>query len=289
MENFQDWEKAGKIASEAREFGKKLIKEGASLIEVTEKIEEKIISLGGQLAFPAQISLNEVAAHYNALVDEKIIFGKDIAKLDIGVHINGAIGDTACTVDLTGENKDLVKASEEALKNALKMVKPGVKVNEIGFKIHETITSYGFSPIRNLCGHGLGLFNIHDKPSIPNFDNGDETVLEKDDVIAIEPFATKGSGIVIEGKNSEIYRFVRRKATRNPNARKIMDFIEKEFKELPFSKRILTKKFGNVTLPLLLLEKDGIIDQYKQLVERSKGLVSQAEHSVVVGKKVITE
>lgn len=289
MENFQDWEKAGKIASEAREFGRKLIKEGVSLLEVTEKVEGKIVSLGGKLAFPTQISLNEIAAHYNAVVDDKIVFGKDIVKIDIGVHINGAIGDTACTVDLTGENKDLVKASEEALKNAIKVAKPGVMLKDIGAKIHETITGYGFSPIRNLCGHGLGLFQIHEKPSIPNFDNGDEMELEEGDTIAIEPFATTGSGIVMEGKNSEIYRFVQRKATRNPNARKIMNFVEEEFKELPFSKRVLAKKFGNVTLPLLLLERDNILDQYKQLVEKTKCLVSQAEHSLVVGKKVITE
>jgi len=289
MENFQDWEKAGKIASEAREFGRKLIKEGVSLLEVTEKIEDKIISLGGKLAFPTQFSLNEVAAHYNAVVNDKTVFGKDVVKLDLGACFNGAIGDTACTVDLSGENKELVKASEEALKNAIKVAKPGVMLKDIGAKIHETITGYGFSPIRNLCGHGLGLFQIHDKPSIPNFDNGDETELEEGDTIAIEPFATTGSGVVIEGKNSEIYRFIQRKATRNPNARKIMNFVETEFKELPFSKRVIAKKFGNVTLPLILLERDGIIDQYKQLIEKTKCLVSQTEHSLIVGKKVITK
>jgi hypothetical protein len=64
---------------------------------------------------------------------------------------------------------------------------------EIGRTISETITDLGFNPIQNLSGHGVSHFNIHDSPSIPNFDNGDDTTLEKGDTIAIEPFATTGN------------------------------------------------------------------------------------------------
>ena len=289
MKDFQDWIKAGEIAGKARDFGAKLIKKGEKLIVVTEKVEEKIKELGGELAFPTQISRNEVAAHYNAIVNDETVFGNDVVKIDVGVQINGAIGDTATTVDLTGENQDLVDASRDALNNALKVVKAGVTLKEVGKVIQETISSAGFAPVRNLCGHGLDIYKIHDVPSVPNFDNGDETVLKEGQTIAIEPFASKGSGIVVEGKKSEIYRFLERKPTRNPTARKVMAFVEKEYNGLPFAKRHLVKKFGNVSLALALLERDGVLQHYNQLVDKSKGLISQAEHSVIVGKKVTTK
>ena len=84
-----DWIKAGKIASEAREYGKGLVKVDASLLEVTNKIEDKIKKLGGALAFPTQLSRNEIAAHYNALVnDESKFIEGDLVKLDLGVSFN---------------------------------------------------------------------------------------------------------------------------------------------------------------------------------------------------------
>ena len=146
----KDWSKAGEIASEAREYGKKLIKVGSSHLEVTKSIEAKIISLGGEMAFPTQISINNVAAHYTSLFYTDLKFKEgDVCKLDLGVHINGAIGDTAVTIDL-GSNDSLVKASLNALNVAIEIAKPGVEVREIGKVIHSEITSLGFSPIVNL-------------------------------------------------------------------------------------------------------------------------------------------
>lgn len=287
-----DWEKAGKIASEAREYAKSLIKVDKSVLEVSNLIEKKIIELKGSLAFPVNISINDITAHYTALAnDESKLKDKDLVKVDIGVHINGAIGDTAITVDL-GNNRELVKASEEALDAAIKTVEPGVSVNKIGSVIHQVITDAGFSPIRNLSGHGLNLFKIHDRPTIPNFDNGDKTRLEEGQKIAIEPFASNGAGLIYEGKPSEIYNLHELKPIRNPNVRKILIYIADNYKELPFAKRWLLQKFDrfNVTFSLNLLEKSGIIYQYPQLIEKKKGsLVSQAEHSLIVGGNVTTK
>ena len=288
----KDWIRSGRIAAEAREYGKTLIKVNASLLEVTEKIENKIISLGGSFAFPPQLSRNEIAAHYNALCNDTLIFQEgDVVKLDLGVHVNGAIGDTACTIDL-GENKQLIKASEEALKNAIKEIKNKVKVYELGKVIQETIQKYGFSPIRNLSGHGLDIYTIHDTPSIPNYDNKDNSEV-RNCFIAIEPFATNGIGLVADGKPSEIYNIVRVKPTRNADARKILKFISEECHGLPFAKRWLLKEFDRfkVSIALSSLEKEGILMQYNQLVEKEKGFVSQCEHSVYVGDeiKILTE
>ena len=287
-EELKNWELAGKIAAEARDYAKNLVKKDKSLLEVTEKIEEKIFQLNGKPAFPVQISLNEIAAHYNALVNDSTIFKEDLVKVDLGVHVNGCIGDTAITIDLTNENKRLVEAAEKALHNALEIVKENISINEIGNLIQRTITSYNFSPIRNLSGHGLNKFVIHDKPTIPNYDNNDKTKLIKNQVIAIEPFATKGVGLTIEGKPSEIFQLINKKPVRDNNARKILNFVEQEYKELPFAKRWLLKHFSpfQVSIGLKVLERENILHQFAQLPEKSKNLVSQAEHTILIGEKI---
>ncbi|MBS3172503.1 type II methionyl aminopeptidase [Candidatus Woesearchaeota archaeon] len=285
-----DWIKAGEIASQAREYGKKLIKIGESHLEVTKKIEAKVFELNGKLAFPTQISINNIAAHYNPLVDNDFKFKEgDVAKLDIGVHVNGAIGDTAVTVDL-GNNEKLLKASKNALNVALEITKPGVKIREIGRVIHEEITSLGFSPIRNLGGHGLDRWKIHTEPSIPNFDNGDENKLKEGQIIAIEPFASSGAGLIYDGKLSEIYQVVINKNVRDINARKILKFAYEKYKTLPFARRNLPFNKLQLSVGINALKREGILHEYSTLPEKKENcLVSQHEHTVIVGKTVTTK
>jgi len=213
----------------------------------------------------------------------------DVVKLDLGVHVNGAVTDTAVTVELGGDKfKDLIKCSEEALDKALEAAKPGVEIGKIGRIIQETIQEKGFSPIINLSGHRVDLYEVHAKPSIPNYDNGDSTKLEEGQVFAIEPFVTTGEGKVTEGKLSGIFELVNDKNIRDANARKVLEFIKEEYDRLPFSERWLIKKFGNIAkLALLLLEREGIIKQFSTLPEISKGQVAQSERTFIVGKGVI--
>lgn len=284
----EDWIKAGRIASEAREYGLSLMKENIKVIDILDKIEKFIEEKKAKCAFPPQISINQIAAHYTSPIqDETIIKEGDIAKLDIGVHINGCIADTAKTIEIkTKNNQNLIKASEEALNEAIKIVKPGTELREIGKKINETITKYGFKPVKNLSGHEIKEYKVHAGLTVPNYDNNDKHVLEKDMIIAIEPFATTGEGMIKEGKLSGIYVLINKKNTRNLEARKVLDFIDKEYKTLPFCARWL--KFNNINFILRLLENDEIIKQYNQLPERSNGIVSQAEHTIIVGKGVLT-
>ena len=288
QEILDNYIKSGKIASEAREYGKSLIKIGASLLEVSDLIEKKIIELGGEMAFPAQISLNDIAAHYCADHDDKTVFKKgDVCKLDIGVHVDGYVADTACTVDL-GDNSELIKASEEALNNAIKIIKPGVSLGEIGRVINETIQKHNLSPIRNLSGHGVGRYIIHGPPTIPNFDTGDKTELNEDDIIAIEPFATNGAGIIYETDKSDIFSMVSKKPVRSPITREILKDIEK-YNDLPFTTRWLLKKYPlfKVSFALRELMQIGVIRNYPPLPDKSHGLVSQAEHTIIVRDKPI--
>ena len=288
MENIQDWRKAGKIAAEAREYGKNLIKKQASLLEVSDKIEKKIEQLGGKPAFPVQISCDHFAAHYCADPDDKTIFENQLICLDVGVHVNGAIGDNACSVDLSGKNEDLVKASKQALENATKILQIGTTLSEIGKTIQETIQSFGFSPIKNLSGHGLDLFQIHTPPSIPNFDNGNKETLKKGQIIAIEPFATNGVGMIYETERANIFSLKSAKPVRSPFARQILKFIAEEYQTLPFTTRWLSRKFGlgKTNLALKELLNKGIIDKFPPLPEKNKGLVSQAENTFLIDDKV---
>lgn len=230
--------KAGKIAAEALEYSKTLIKPGNYLLEATEKIESRITELGGQLAFPVQISMNDTAAHFCPASDDKTVFKDQIVKVDIGVHIDGWIGDTAMTIDLSQKNEPLVKASRDALNSALKIIRPEIQLREIGRTIHEVITSYGFSPIRNLSGHGLEEYNIHAKPSVPNYDDGNTAKLEENQLIAIEPFATDGAGVVYESSNANVFVLLDRKPVRMPMIRNILNEID-SYNWLPFTPRWL--------------------------------------------------
>lgn len=286
-----DWEKAGKITAECLELGKKLVKVDASLLEVAESIEKKIYDAGAKTAFPVNLSINEIAAHDTPDADDERVFKKgDLIKLDVGVCFNGAIGDAAISIDL-GDNKELIKASEEALEESIKTIKAGVKLGEIGKVIETKIKSFGFRPIKNLSGHGLDKYKVHTGFNIPNYDNKELMEIEEGAYIAIEPFATTGGGKVMEGKNSGIYKIERVASTRNPLARNLLKFLEKEYKTLPFTKRWLKDKRG-VDFALNILEKERILYQYPLLVEGSGGMVSQAEHSLFVekdGVKILTK
>lgn len=280
-----DWENAGKIAGEALEFGKKLVKVDASLLEVADKIEAKIVELGGKPAFPVNISLNYIAAHYAPFIGDETKFAAgDLVKIDVGAHVNGAIGDTAATISLGG-NEELVKATKEALTAAIRIFTPGTKLKDIGAVIQEKINRLGFTPIVNLSGHGLDLYNLHAGITVPNYDNGDKRELQDGQILAIEPFATNGEGKVIEGKPSGIYRLEQIKPVRDANARKVLSFIAEEYKTLPFAKRWVVKKFPTASFAIRVLESSGVLQQYPQLPEKTKALVSQAEHTVKVSEK----
>ena len=286
----EDYIKSGEICKKAREYGITLVKEGTKLLDIAEKVEEKIKELGGECAFPVDVSLNHIAAHDTPRFnDDRILKNGDVVKLDIGVHVNGKVSDTAVTVEVgTKKYENLIKASEEALDAAIKIIKPGVKLRELGSAIQETIQKYGYSPIINLSGHGVDEYEVHSKPTIPNYDNNDDTELKENMVIAIEPFATDGEGKITEGKPSGIYELINEKNTRNNNARKIINFVKERYKTLPFCERWLIKEFGvGAKLSLLLLEREGIIKQFNILPEIKKGQVSQAERTVIVGKGVI--
>ena len=282
-----DWEKAGKLTYEVLEYGKSLIKIDANVFSVIEKIEEKIKELEVKPAFPVQVSINEIAAHFIPLSKDLIFKKDDLVKLDVGISVNGKIGDSALSVDL-GNNKDLIKASEYALQEAIKVTKLGIKISKIGETIEESIRSKGFRVIKNLSGHEIKEYEEHSGLTIPNYDNDDDTKLKKGQIIAIEPFATTGSGYVEDGKESGIYKIINIKNVRNDITKDVLKYIVEEYKTLPFSKIWLLKKFPEfkVNFALRIMEKENILYQYKQLIEKSREKVSQAEHTLFIDDEI---
>jgi methionyl aminopeptidase len=284
----KDFIKAGKISAEALQYGQTLVKPGAKVREILDKVENKILQLGGEIAFPAQISLNEFAAHSCASLSDETILEEQIVKLDVGAHVNGQIGDNALTVDLSKQFTDLVKASREALNNALKITHPGIELGEIGKTIQETIESYGYSPIKNLAGHGLGEFEIHTYPSVPNYNNGNNNILEEGMTIAIEPFASTGAGVVVESSPANVFNLVDKAGVRDPITRKIQDTIL-AYNGLPFARRWLEKEYGvaKVAFALRNLKHKNVLQEHPPLFDQHRGMVSQAEHTILIKEKPI--
>jgi methionyl aminopeptidase len=275
---------AGALAGEVREFGKSLIQPGASYQNVLLQINQKIRDLGAKPAFPPQMALNEVAAHYLAAPDEDILFSDQIIKLDVGVCYQGAIGDCAVTVDLSGRHQKLIDAAEEALLSAEKILKVGLPIRQIGKIIEDVILSYGLQPIRNLSGHGLGPNQIHTLPTIPNYYDQSKGIIKPGMTFAIEPFATNGEGLIYEKGRAMIFSQISKRTPATEAGRQLIEQI-KRFEGLPFS-------LGEIHLPAHQMQaalKDllhrGTIAGYPPLVEQRGGMVAQAENSVLVDEK----
>lgn len=277
---------AGRIAAEVLQESRSLVTVGASMLEIAENAEASIRKKGGMPAFPVNISVNDEAAHYTPVpLDGKKISDGDVVKVDIGVHVDGYIGDTACTVCFSEKHSNLVKACEDALEKAIVLCVPGTKVDEISGAIEDAIKSYGCRPVSNLTGHGLKQWEGHAEPTIHNVRIGYNYVLEENDTIAVEPFATDGAGRIKDSEPSVIFSLVGKKPVRSSDARKMMQETEK-FSGLPFAERWLGSSFGT-RLAMRELRQSGALYEYPVLKEIARGIVAQAEHTIIVKDKPI--
>ena len=280
MADVESLREAGRIHSEVSETAREMVEEGASLLELAETVEDEIRDEGGAPAFPVNISRDEEAAHATPARDDDATFAEEMVNVDIGVHVDGWIADAAFTVDLSG-NDELVEASRAALDAALEIVEAGVSTAEIGSAIEETIDGYGYNPVYNLTGHGLGEYQQHTSPSIPNRGVDQGVTLEEGDVVAIEPFATDGGGKVKEGGDEEIYSLQNPDArVRSRRARDLVETVSDEYRTLPFAKRWIDD--DRLDMSLRRLKSTDVVEGYPVLKEDEGYFVSQAEHTVIV-------
>jgi methionyl aminopeptidase len=286
---YEKYKQAGAIAAEAREYGASLLKPGVRLVDVADSVEKKIKENGAGLAFPVNIALNTLAAHYSPRHDDTLIFKKgDVVKLDVGAHVDGYIADTAITVEIeTHTYEEMIKASKEALEKAIGILRAGLSLSEIGAIVQKTIVSYGYKPIDNLTGHGLERFELHSGMSVPSVHTfGNKVKPKEGDVLAIEPFATNGAGHVTSGGGSNIYLCspsFKMKLIRDGKMKFLFEKMSQEFTTLPFAERWYHERFPeNDDRGLRRLSFLGVIHQYPQLFEMKGGIVTQKEHTVIV-------
>ena len=285
-EGLEKTREAGKIAARCREWAREAIQPGVQLRYVLETIESMIREDGAQPAFPAQTSRNECAAHYCSSPDDEMVYEEgDVVKVDMGVHVDGWIADTACTVDLSssGRNTDLVAASADALAAAIALVEPGRPVSEIGAAVERTITKAGFQPVRNLTGHGLDRWKVHCAPQIPNYGERGGGVLAESTVIAIEPFACTGRGFIHEAGRAEVFMLMRPPRKAKGIDKTVLKAMQ-AWNGLPIARRYFNDlERDAVEDTISKLARQGSLVRYPPLVEQSGVLVAQTEHTMFIG------
>jgi methionyl aminopeptidase len=292
----QKYQLAGKIAKEVREKIKRTVREGMLILDLCEKAEALIREKGGKPAFPCNISVNEIAAHYTSpLKDKRRIPENSLVKVDVGVHVDGYIADTATTVCFNPEYEAMVLTAEEALKKATEILRDGLFSSRFGSTIQKTIHKRGFKPISNLTGHNLGRYLVHAGKSLPNVPSFSISRVKAGEVYGVEPFATTrdASGRVENGEDAYIFRFQKHRSLKNFHAKQLLKLIEKEFSTLPFTERWLQSKLTQSkykdAFRQLLSSKT--VMSYPLLIEASRKPVAQAEHTIMIlkdGCRVLT-
>ena len=286
MEPLDALRKAGVIAAKVRNTVVQEIEPGVKVLDICDRAEEMIRELGGGMAFPTNVDINSVAAHYVSPVDDvTLVPERSLVKLDVGVHVEGYIADTATTACLDPSLSYLVEAAKAGLDAAIKTIRPGVRASDVGAAIEQAIKARGAKPIRNLTGHKLARYVVHAGASIPNVASRDHHVIQEGDVYAIEPFAVPNDadGLVTDGPPSNIYRVLKKHSLKGA-AKRMMKHIQAEHRTLPFASRWVLRRFPGpegVSAFRELLDSKCIMS-YPQLVERTRAMVAQAEHSVIL-------
>jgi len=289
-EILEKYKQAGKINQEAKAFARKQLKPGIKVLDLAEKIEKLIKEKGAGIAFPVNISINDIAAHYTPDIDDTLTLKDgDLVKIDIGTHIDGYIGDSAFSVRLGEKSDVLIKAAEDALEQFIKEVRPGKTVDELSLLVEEVVTSHGVNPVRNLAGHSLGHYRQHGDLSIPNGHVPIKQELKEDQALGMEVFTTNGEGLVKESSPVLIYMFIQPKPVRLRESRKILQLVSDKFLTLPFARRWLKNVGSSVSLQLALKElvNKEVLREYPPLREKSHSLVAQAEETIIVHDKPI--
>ncbi len=277
-EELARWRGAGRIASRARDLGVTLVVPGARRRDVADRIEAFIRAQGAQPAFPTNLSRNDEAAHYTPSPEDTATFETgDLVKVDVGAHLDGAIADTAATVEVGGTRRweNLIRADREGLDAGIAQVRAGVEIEEIGRAVAAAIRARGFKPVVDLTGHSIEPYLLHAGKSIPNVPGHASGTLEEGEVIAIEPFATNGMGSIGNGPFGNILRFRADPGTGDPTLAQLFA----RFRTLPFTERWAETPEERAALR----RARRTLQTYPVFVERGHGWVAQTEHTVLVG------
>jgi methionyl aminopeptidase len=286
----ESFRKSGEIVARLRKEVPSIAKPGVAAIKICEELEQKMRQQGGKPAFPVNVGINEVAAHYTSPPGDSLkIPDACLAKIDFGVQVDGYVTDTSVTVCFEPKLQPMVQAADEALANAIRAFRPGVKLSEIGRVIQSSIQKYGLRPIGNLTGHKIERFTIHAGKSVPNVSGMNGAKIDEGEVYAIEPFVTlsKAAGAVVNGSSAYIYRYVKPKGATTVDSEKVLEYIHSNFSTLPFASRWLGEAFERETAKKALYDliKHKCVSAYPVLVEQTGNPVAQSEHTVLVNRE----
>lgn len=201
-EDFIKMRAAGKLAAEVLDYITDYVKPGVSTQELNDLCHEMIIANKAIPAplnyrgFPKSIctSINHVVCH--GIPDEKKLKDGDIINIDVTVILDGWHGDTSRMYFIGNppiKAKRLVDVTYEAMMLGIEQVKPGVRLGNIGYAIESYIKQFGYSSVREYCGHGIGRI-FHTEPSVMHFgdkDNG--PILETGMFFTVEPMINAGT------------------------------------------------------------------------------------------------
>ena len=202
LEDFKKLKKAGEITSQTLDFLEDKIKPGISTNYIDKICVDFLRSKNALSApllykgFPKSIctSVNHVVCH--GIPSEKILNDGDIINVDITSYVEGFHGD-ASRMYYAGtpsvKAKKLVETTYQALIKAIKILKPGITLGDIGFEIQNFVEQEGFSVVKDFCGHGVGRL-FHEEPSILHYGKKNQGMKIKEGMVfTIEPMINAGS------------------------------------------------------------------------------------------------
>lgn len=299
---YNDLRKAAEIHRRVRKFAKNYIKPGLAMTDIANSIEDSTRKycdadgIDGGVGFPTGLSLNHCAAHYTPNAGDKIFLQQqDVLKVDIGVHVNGRIIDSAFSVAFDEKYDNLLAAVKAATNTGIREAGIDVRLTDIGEAIQEVMESYEIELegkthpikcIRNLCGHNIGQYQIHGGKSVPIVKNGDNTKMEEGECFAIETFGSTGAGLVRnEGECSHYAKIVGvgHIPLRLNRAKQLLATIDKHFGTLPFCRRYLDRLGEDkYLLALNNLVRSGVVQDYPPLVDTKGCYTAQFEHTLIL-------
>lgn len=291
----ESFRKAGDIHKQVVKFIKPMVKVGAKLLDICEGAEAKIKELGGEIGFPTNVCINEVAAHYSSPKDdETVIIDGDVVKVDIGVAVEGYTADGAFTVSFNKQkpNENLILAVETAVMKGIASVKPGMRIGEIGAITSKIIKGFGYNPIRDLSGHMIDRWRVHGAKEIPNIAIPGGPKFEVGEVYALECFASTGAGNIHRSIHAFIHEYdlsSDRVPIRNKITKRVIGWIGKNKKTLPFSTRELLKEFQMGQFAIRELRNSGKIHDHFVLKEEKDVYVAQWEHTFMITENGIEQ
>jgi methionyl aminopeptidase len=286
-----DYVKAGKIAARVLDEVSQEAVPKTKVIKLCTMAEKKIVEYGGRPAFPCNICIDHIAAHRTSpRNDNTTIPSFGLVKIDVGVHIDGHIVDTALTKDMDGTLEGFIAATDDALNEALDLIRPGIELGELGKSIERVIKAYGLRPVKNLTGHNIQRFKLHAGKTLPNSKTRSRETIDAGEYYAIEPYATSGFGEVLDTDFVYIFTNSAKDEPLEGTTEKLRVYLRKKYGPLPFTVRWVQSSPGVSLLDEFkyLLKSNSIIG-HPMLVEKGKRPVSGSEHTVFVpDKKPIT-